>query len=164
MNKSFNEVDIEGILDRTIHQGMTYYLVKWEGLGYENVEWIQTERLSSWMLIKEFERNYRRWLGFECIDVDCDEVKLIPKPDPPLIDLTDNNSQPSSSHSFPDCNVHIHKLKVEYIKNHRNNCGTIEYLVKWKGMDEIDDSWLTEEISTCFQDLVSDYWEKVINI
>ncbi|XP_075210305.1 chromobox protein homolog 5-like [Lycorma delicatula] len=198
MNESFNEVDIEGILDRTIQQGKTYYLVKWEGLGYENAEWIRTERLSCWMVIKEFESNYRRWLGFECReDVDCDDVKLIPKPNPPFIDLGDDYSQSSSLNSFHECEVNrddvklilkpnppfinladdysqssssrnLHECNVdilkineaEYIKNHRNNCGTIEYLVKWKGLDEIENSWLTEEISSCFQDVVNDYWEK----
>ena len=51
--------------------------------------------------------------------------------------------------------------EVEDIVNHRHKKGKVEYLIRWKGYTEKDDTWEPEENLDC-PDKITAYNKKVI--
>merc|ERR1712150_17825 len=130
------EFEVEAIIDSRIRRGKTQYLVKWKDWKDEDNTWESEDNINSKDLIEEYNKNKEEKETGKETAVATDN-------------LNSKNENPEESDDEEE-----EEYEVEAILDKRSRRGKIQYLVKWKGWPDEDNSWELQSNITC-EDLIN---------
>jgi len=146
------EFQVEKILDkRTTKGGDVEYLVKWQGFGEEDNTWEQEDGLDSCLnLIAAFERDQKKKGSESSVSVLDSVLKANTK------------AAGKRTKTEPEGNPFDQGYEPERILGATDSSGELNFLMKWKDVEETDFVMATEANIKC-PDLVIAFYESRID-
>lgn len=143
-NKDPDEYVIEKVVDNRHRKKRVEYLIKWEGYSYNENTWEPAENIEPKSLITEYEKS-KKSESKAPARKNLDEKVTQANPEEAL-----------RSGSSDDIEEYI----VETIVDKKSKGRKIEYLVKWLGWDDKDNTWEPMKNLPC-KDLIKEFEERV---
>jgi chromobox protein 1 len=143
-NKDPDEYVIEKIVDNRQRKKRVEYLVKWEGYSCNENTWEPAENIEPKSLITEYDKGKKS------------ESKA-----PARKNLQETLTQANPEETLrSDSSDDIEEYTVETIVDKKSKGRKIEYLVKWLGWDDKDNTWEPEKNLPC-KDLIKEFEERI---
>ena len=148
------EYSVEKILDKRTRNGKIEYFLKWKGYDDEENTWEPVENLDCPALIAEFEENYKKK------HEEPSGKRKREKPTPPVTPVTSTTTVKQRKVEKTSENRGFSRgLEAERIVGATESDGVLQFLIKWKGCEEVDTVLAKEANHKCPQ-IVIDFYEE----
>lgn len=145
------EYSVEKILDKRVKSGRTEYFLKWKGYPDEENTWEPVENLDCPALIAQFEESYKKKQEESNAKRKRPSAPAAPVTSTPITKKI--RVEKSENRGFE------RGLEAEKIVGATESNGVLQFLIKWKGSDDID-TVLAKEANVKCPQIVIDFYEE----